>query len=374
MDENKVAILGGGAGAHGMAADLTLRDFNVSLCDLPQFADGLKRTIEIGEVDLTLAINGVARINQITTDIEEAIKDAKTIFVVAQSKADALFAEACAPYVQDGQIIVVIAGNCGSLVFVNTFKDQGVTKDVVICDTVSLPYGCRLKDPTRPGGPTHVRMMFLSPKFGIGVFPAKRTDEIVSYLKKYYPGRHPETVAMANVLEAGMRNPNPLVHCAPTLLNIGRIERVEDFALFHEGFSDSVIKVVIAVGKEREKIFDAMDWKVDVRTADTVDGYKKTWFRGCIPQEGLEEAWRFKGPMQPISVDRYITEDIPLGLVAWSSIGKLAGVDTPTIDATIHLASVINDMDYWAEGRTAESLRIAHMSVAELNDYLYNGA
>ena len=283
-------------------------------------------------------------------------------------------AEACAPYVQDGQIIVVISGNCGSLVFANIFMDKGAKKDVVICDTISLPYGCRLKNPTRPGGPTHVRMLFLPPKFGIGVFPAKRTDEIISYLKKYYPGEHPETVAMTNVLEAGISNPNPLVHCAPTLLNIGRIERVDDFALFHEGFSDSVIKVVIAVGKEREKIFDAMGWKLTTRTADTVDEYKKTVFRGCIPQEGLEEAWRFKGPMQPINVDRYITEDIPLGLVGWSSIGKLAEVDTPTIDATIHFASVINGVDYWAEGRTAETLRIGHMSVAELNDYLYNGA
>ena len=84
MDENKVVILGGGAGAHGMAADLTLRGFNVNLCDLPQFAAGLKRTMELGEIGLTLAITGIAKINQITTNIEKAMKDSKTIFVVAQ--------------------------------------------------------------------------------------------------------------------------------------------------------------------------------------------------------------------------------------------------------------------------------------------------
>ena len=374
MDENKIAVLGGGAGGHATAADLTLRGFTVNLYELPQFATNIKRTMETGEIELTGFTAGVAKINMVTTDIKEAIRGVKTIFVVAQSKADALFAEVCAPYVEDGQIIVLGAGNCGSLVFANTFKDKGIKRDVVLAESVSLPYGCRLKEPTRMGGPPHVRMLFLPPRFAVGVFPAKRTDEVVNLLSKYYPGPMPETVAMGNVLGAGMSNPNPIGHCAPTLLNIGRIEHVMDFALFHEGFSDSVIKVVIAEGKERDRIFAAMGWKVPMRTADTVDEYKSTRFRGCGPKEGLEEAWRFKGPMGPISEDRYITEDVPYGLVTYSSFGRMVGVETPTIDAIIQLASVINGVDYRAEGRTVEKLGIADMSVSELDDFLYNGA
>ncbi|MFC1820720.1 NADP transhydrogenase subunit alpha, partial [Thermodesulfobacteriota bacterium] len=158
MDKERVAILGAGAGGHAMAADLTMRGFTVNLCDLPQFSGTIKRTIEAGKIELTGFTEGVAKINMITTDIKEAIKNAKTIFVVAQSKADNLFAEACAPYVQDGQIIVLGAGNCGSLIFANTFRKIGVKEDIIFSESVSLPYGCRLKDPTHPGGPPHVRM------------------------------------------------------------------------------------------------------------------------------------------------------------------------------------------------------------------------
>ena len=83
MDKDKVAVLGGGATGHAAAADLTIRGFTVNLYELPQFAAGIKGTMEAGEIEATGAINGVAKINMITTDIKEAIKGVKTIFVMA---------------------------------------------------------------------------------------------------------------------------------------------------------------------------------------------------------------------------------------------------------------------------------------------------
>lgn len=373
MNEKEVAVLGGGAGGHAVAADLTLKGFKVNLFELPQFVSGIKPTMETGEIELTGCAAGIAKINMVTTDIEKAIKGVRTIFVVAQSRADVLFAEACTPYVEDGQIIVLCAGNCGSLTFANTFKNKKVRKDVVLAESASLPYGCRLRDPLRPGGPPHVRMLFFAPRFNVGVFPAKRTKETVKYLIKFYPGPVPETIGRTNVLEAGMSNPNPLVHCAPTLLNIGRIESVKDFALFNDGSSDSVIKVVIAEGKERERIFDVMGWKPLVRIADTPEEYMRTRFPGCVPREGVEEACRLKGPMGPISEDRYVTEDVPYGLVTYSSLGKMIGLETPTIDAVIQLFSVMNQVDYMSEGRTVEKLGISGLNIRELNNFLYEG-
>ena len=91
MEEDRVAILGGGPSAHAAAVDLTMRGFTVNLYDLPRFAAGIKGTMESGEVEVTGAINGVARLNMVTTDIKEAIKGAKVIFVMSQSRADAAF-------------------------------------------------------------------------------------------------------------------------------------------------------------------------------------------------------------------------------------------------------------------------------------------
>lgn len=48
----KIAVLGGGNGAHTMAADLTLKGYEVAMCEAPEFRDGISRTLERQAIDL----------------------------------------------------------------------------------------------------------------------------------------------------------------------------------------------------------------------------------------------------------------------------------------------------------------------------------
>ena len=59
---------------------------------------------------------------------------------------------------------------------------------------------------------------------------------------------------------------------------------------------------------------------------------------------------------------RFITEDVPYGLVPMSELGKREGVATPLIDAVTTIASVVCEEDYRKTGRTLESLGIAELS------------
>ena len=70
---------------------------------------------------------------------------------------------------------------------------------------------------------------------------------------------------------------------------------------------------------------------------------------------------------------RFITEDVPYGLVLISSIGKRFNVPTPTVDAIIHLASVLNGADYRSEGITLEKLGLGDMTKEEIEEYLREG-
>jgi opine dehydrogenase len=78
-----------------------------------------------------------------------------------------------------------------------------------------------------------------------------------------------------------------------------------------------------------------------------------------------------KGPFSANT--RYISEDIPIGMVLWASLGDMLGVPTPTARALIQVSSVIHDTDYWQGGRTVEKLGLAEMTVEELNKYLMDG-
>ena len=54
--------------------------------------------------------------------------------------------------------------------------------------------------------------------------------------------------------------------------------------------------------------------------------------------------------------NRYVTEDVPYGLVPMAQLGHAIGVPTPNMDAVINLCSSINDENYWETGRTLKSL------------------
>jgi opine dehydrogenase len=84
------------------------------------------------------------------------------------------------------------------------------------------------------------------------------------------------------------------------------------------------------------------------------------------------EAWKIvplSGPVSESSrtiAPRFITEDVPMGLVAWASMGRKLRVPTPTLDAMIHLAGVAKGTDFWKDGRTVERLGLADKSMSEV--------
>ncbi|MDZ7294667.1 MAG: NAD/NADP octopine/nopaline dehydrogenase family protein, partial [candidate division KSB1 bacterium] len=63
---------------------------------------------------------------------------------------------------------------------------------------------------------------------------------------------------------------------------------------------------------------------------------------------------------------RYIDEDVPMSLVPIASIGEMLKVETPTIKAIIHLASLMRGVDFWEKGRTVDSLGLRGKSIRDI--------
>ena len=70
---------------------------------------------------------------------------------------------------------------------------------------------------------------------------------------------------------------------------------------------------------------------------------------------------------------RFIVEDVEFGLVPFSSLGMAYGVETPTMNSLIYLASLINETDYMKEGATLERLGIVGLTLRELHAFLKKG-
>ncbi len=376
MEKEVVAVLGGGNGGHAVAANLALAGYKVNFFELPQFADAFEKVLRTREIRIEgVSIDGTAKLNLATHDIEQAIKDAEVIFVVTPAFGHKAMAEACAPFVQDGQIFVLMPGSGGSLEFAKIFKQNKVKKEVIFAESCTLPYGARLK------APGHVMVFIHALILPTGVFPAKKTEETISKLKKYYS----IIIPAKDVLEAAINNPNPIVHPVATLLSATRIEHSKgEFYLYAEGMTPAVARAFESLNEERLSICKALGYKLyhwnnlDFKNYNLGETEEECRYRilntsmdAAFGKDGIYAGMKMKGPEH--LKDRYITEDIPYGMVLTSTLGDLLGIPTPTHDAVIQLASVINRTNYWKTGRGIKELGLSKMNKQRLKKFLLEG-
>jgi opine dehydrogenase len=71
--------------------------------------------------------------------------------------------------------------------------------------------------------------------------------------------------------------------------------------------------------------------------------------------------------------DRYITEDVPMGVTLTASLGRKLGIPTPTYDAIIHIGSLVNDTDYYKVGRNLKNLGLQNWTARQLQKYVTTG-
>ena len=374
--KDKVAVLGGGNGAHAMAADLTFAGYEVRIFEFPQFKANFSRVLETREiVKEGMGPTGVARVHLATTDIKEAIKGASIILVAMPAFGHRAVAESAAPYLEDGQVIALFPGSAGTLEIRQALKERGVKKDITLCEGITLPYGARM---TAPGKVMVFTEAVILPT---GVFPASRTEETIGRLKSLYKSIRPA----ADVLEAAINNPNPVVHPAAALLSATRIEYSQgDFYLYVEGMTPSVARVFEALMKEKIALCDKMGWKLHhwdnldprgYKLGNTIEECNKrilnTSMDAAFGKESIQPGMKMKGP--GTLKDRYITEDVPYGMVLISSLGKMLHIPTPAHDSVIELCSIINGEDYRETGRSVEKLGISGLDAAGLKKFLGDG-
>jgi opine dehydrogenase len=376
MEKDLIAVLGGGNGGHAIAANLSLAGFKVNFFELPQFAESFEKVLRTKEIQIQgISIDGVAKLNLATTDIQQAIKDAEVIFVITPAFGHKAMAEVCAPFVQDGQIIVLMPGSGGSLEFINIFKQKKVKREVTFAESCTLPYGARLK------GPGHVSVLINAMILPTGVFPSKKTEEVIPKLKQFYS----MIIPAKDVLEAAINNPNPIVHPVATLLSATRIEHSKgEFYLYAEAMTPAVARTYESLNQERLSICKALGYKLhhwdnlefkDYNLGETEEECRyrilNTSMDAAFGKDGIYAGIKMKGPEH--LKDRYVTEDVPYGMVLLSTLGDLLGVPTPTHDAVIQLASIINRTDYWKTGRGMKQLGLSTLDKKGLKKFLLEG-
>ena len=350
----RIAVLGSGNGGLAVAFEWSQAGHEVHLFDFPPFTATIGDVAERGGITAEGELSGFAAVASAGHDIAAAVSEADLIIAVGPAYSTGPFADACRPHARPDQTYLVCPGSCaGALVF----RDRLGSTEPVVAETSTLPYAVRVT------GPAHLTVYNrLKGGYYVAALPAPATAAVTALLRQVYAEIQPAT----SIWQTTLQNSNPVIHPAVTISNAALIQRTGgDFLFYEEGVTEAVGRLIEAVDWERVALADALG--VPVRR-DPVIGIEQGYQTIDDYSIGYSQAPGFLGiRAQPSLAHRYLDEDAGYGLVFLTDLGRQLGIPTPTMDAVLQVAGVLNGRDYRAEGaRTMASLGLGDLTVAQL--------
>jgi opine dehydrogenase len=357
------AVIGAGHGGKAMAAYLAARGWPVHLYNRTAGhieAARLRGGIELEREDGT---HQFASLQLVTANMRAALQGADVILVVVPSSAHRDVAISCAPYLRDGQIVVLNPGRTGgALEFLHTLRSAGCTAACVVAEASTFIFA------SRSNGPAEAKIFRIKNAIPLAAMPATRTDEVLAAMR----GAFPEFIAAENVLHTSLDNMGAIFHPALTILNAGRIESTRgNYQFYVEGLTPSIARVLEALDRERVTVAAALGVRTNSAREWLQTAYNAS---GSSLYEAMLNNPGYYGITAPANLEhRYIFEDVPMSLVPIAELGRAFGVNTPTMDTMVNLASIIHGINYRSRGRTLDRLGVAGLTLDELRRYVETG-
>lgn len=365
MDKDiRFTVVGAGNGGKAMAAHLGLMGYQVSLYN--RTASRIEAIKELGGIQLESyegGPRGFGELERVTSDPAEAVEEADVIMVVVPSTAHREISEGIAPYLRDGQTIILHPGRtCGAIEFLKALQDQDCKAEVTVAEAETFIYASRSE------GPAEARIFRIKNAVPLAALPSTSTHDVLDMLK----GAYPEYIDGINVLNTGLNNMGAIFHPALMLLNAGRIESTGgDFQFYVDGVTESTARILEVLDRERVTVAAA----VGVRARTGLEWLQMAYnVHGDTLYEAIQNQTGYYGIMAPKKMNhRYIFEDVPMSLVPIASLAQRYGVSVRGIESIIRLACFVGRMDYWRTGRTLARLGIERLSVSELTQFVNEG-
>lgn len=359
----KIAVLGAGNVGCAIAADLSLKGHNVALIKTSHSMhdDNFEHIAKSGKFTLNeFGTEKTAEIHSTSRNLAD-ISGADIIIITTQTTYHEQLIKKISSFLSPEQILLFIPGYLSTAYVLKYCK-----KNIAVVEAESSFIDGRI---TKPGVFT---VGFRNVRNPVGIFPLARKSEIIEKLNQL----DEKLVYLDCVIEAALHNPNMIVHTLGSILSIPRIEIAkEDFCLYHEAYSRNnthtwqalesldleKMNVLESLGFEKLSYVDACKYR---NSLNDKEDSKEVFLRYA------EMETRAKGPAKINS--RYITEDVPQGLVMLESVAYSQKIKCPVTTGLIELSSAALGKDLRLEGRTLQKLGKKNIETI-INDYKKNG-
>ena len=353
----RVAVLGGGNGAHAAAADLAEQGHEVR--HWRRDAAALRERINLEDAMGKRAV----RIARACADMAEAVRGAQLVFMPDPAFTQGDNARRLAPHLADGQVVLLAPGTFGAYVMTRAMREAGNGARFAVAESGTLPWL------TRKHGPDTAAISARATRLPTGVFPARRHDEAFAILKRVFPAIEP----VEDALSAALMNAGPVIHPPLILMNAGPLEHYERWDIHQEGTQPAIRRVTDALDAERIAARVALGYAAPhFPLADHYSPDGAEWMYGRRAQQKLTDSGDWKERIV-LAEHRYMREDVELGLAFLVSVCAWAGVACPVAQGLLALGSAVLGRNLRAGSRTLEALGLAGLSRPAMRRLLEEG-
>lgn len=330
----RIAIIGTGGVALGYAARLTQEGHSpVLYSQSGSGAEGLAGA-EVtcsGKISLTFR-------PEVTTDLAEALAGAAGVIVAVPANRHQIIMDALALLLSPGQQVLVSAElSLSGSYLVRRLGDKAAEIPVSSLSTTILM--------GRRTAPASVVVGALRSRCEVSTLPQTQDAAALTFWQSLFG---PALVMGDGPLAIALSNLNPPIHMANALCNFTRIEKGEDWCNY-DGITAGVARLIETLDAERLAVATALG--LTVRTVE--EHYRLSFgFDAGLPLAQMAAMVHQirKGPPGPTSTEtRFVTEDVPYGIVCVEHLARMAGVAAALHTAGIEVFSAIYGRDFRSE-------------------------
>ena len=139
-----------------------------------------------------------------------------------------------------------------------------------------------------------------------------------------------------NHLRCAIDRSSYVMHPLITMMNFTRLEKGERWFFYRDGFSESVKRLLVETGYERQSLCQKLGFADFISPEERIRRFSETYmdeFANVLPPKSTEH--------------RFFVEDIPYGLVFLCTLGQMVGVSMPLCESLVNITSSLCGKDFW---------------------------
>lgn len=365
----KITLCGGGNGVHAL---IPLISNNIP-CSIDVFApfedeaERIRRGVEeYGKIEASGDFGIISGIPiNVCKEVEGLIDESDIIIIVTPAFAHETILGAVIPHLKPGAIIGAIPSRSGFEFIANKLVKQYKKEDVILFGGQTFPWACRIKEYGKK-----VEILGKKSYITVAAIPSDKRLKVGEMLEVIFAMK---VEVASNMLAITLGNVGQIIHPGIMYGMFRDIDNViyhkDEIPLFYQGVTDKISSILNLLSDEICEVSDRImekyridlsgvlhlkDWLLQSYENEIED--KSTLTSALVTNRAYEG---LKVPVKKVDINkfvpdfhsRYITEDVPFGLVVSRAISDMIEYKTPHIDKIIHKTSNWISKEYLENGK-----------------------